>query len=413
MSNETHQRATQVARASYGRLLAILAAGSGDIASAEDALADAFHRALETWPVRGIPDKPEAWLMRVAKNRQIDGHRSSAIRNHVALDDYQALNVSSIDQPCDPMEDERLKLMFVCAHPAIAHEIRTPLMLQTVLGFEAHEIARAFVVSPTAMAQRLVRAKHKIRDAGIPFVIPPREELTQRLDVVLEAIYGAFSIDWTCTDTRDQIDDMSLEALYLADLLAAMLADEPEAWGLAALIAFTLARRSARRDENNAFVPLDQQNVELWDKRLLRHGELCLQRASKPANPGRFQLEAAIQSVHCDRAKTGSVDWNIITRLYEGLCSVAPTLGAFVGRAAAVGHAIGPQEGLACLENLDASLQENFQPALATRAWLLARNNNNADAARIYKKAIACTTNAGDRRYLEGQLSLVLKSQTG
>ena len=385
-------------RRSYGRLLALLAAPTRDIAGAEDALADSLERALQRWPDDGIPANPEAWVLSVARNRLRDLWKSQAHRMTDPLAEIPEDPTEADDMPAIP--DRRLELMLVCAHPAIAPNIRTPLMLQAVLGIDAAAIAEAFAVEPATMAQRLVRAKKRIRDAGIPFVLPERGDLGRRLPAVLEAVYGAYAIDWQSTPDGAPIDTLSAEALHLALVLTELLPDEPEVLGLAALVSLSEARRPARRVAGR-FVPLDEQDATLWDTALIGRGEGLLQRAHGFGRPGRFQYEAAIQSAHCSRP----ADPETLQKLYRALVRVAPSLGAAVALAAVDGTIDGPDAGLSALEAIDDPAVERFQPAWSVRAHLLAEAGRTGAAADAYRTAIELTTDPGVIDYLHEQLT--------
>jgi predicted RNA polymerase sigma factor len=407
LTDRAHVRATAeaAARTSYGRLLALLAARDGDIQRAEDALAEAFERALRHWPDDGVPHNPDGWLLTVARNRLRDLYRSTAYRTTAPDDEGPEPAVPPEEPDPDAIGDRRLELMFVCAHPAIEAGIRTPLMLQTVLGVDARDIAAAFAVPAPTMAQRLVRAKRRIRDARIPFRIPGRDEVPGRLPPVLEAVYGAYAIDWrgAAPEVRGSLTG---DALTLALLLAHLL-PEPEVLGLAALLCFSVARADAR-EVDGAFVPLDEQDVARWDTALIERGEALLRRAlagsdGRPAGPpGRFRLEAAVQSVHCARARTGRTDWPALLTLHRALLRVAPTLGGRVALAAVLARVEGPEAGLAELDEIAASdpVSSRFQPLWATRAHLLAEAGA-ADAARAaYDKARSLTTDPALRAFL-------------
>lgn len=387
----TRARAEDVARAAYGKLVAMLASRSGDIMAAEDALSDAFVAALKTWPARGIPDKPEAWLLTVARNRHTDRQRKDA--RLVITDEVPEMSDVPFFDTAEPM-DERLKLLFVCAHPAIDPGIRTPLMLQTVLGLKAEVIARAFLISPAAMAQRLVRAKKKIKAAGIPFALPDASEYASRIDAVLEAVYGAYTVDWL-----DGASDLTHEAVFLSRILADLAPENAEALGLAALVGFIEARREARTMDG-VLVPVPDQDTTLWEAGMIERSVGLLKRASALAKIGRFQLEAAIQSVHAARAVTGRTDWRALSQLYAGLVKLHPTIGAAVSRAAVVAEDTGPAEGLRLLDRIAAADLASYQPAYAVRAHCLAQLGELGAAAEAYDKAISLCTDPPSRGWL-------------
>ncbi len=391
------QRVAGLVHDSYGRLLALLAAPTRDIAAAEDALADSLERALTRWPTDGIPANPEAWLLTVARNRMRDLWKSHAYRETDPLDETLDSSTEVDDMPAIP--DRRLELMLVCAHPAIAPPIRAPLMLQTVLGVEATAIAEAFAIEPAAMAQRLVRAKKRIRDAGIGFALPERDDLTARLPAVLEAVYGAYAIDWLLMPRGAPIETLSAEALHLAMVLAELLPDEPEVLGLAALVCLSEARRTARRVDGR-FVPLDEQDRQRWDGALIARGEDFLRRAHRQRRPGRFQYEAAIQSAHCVRP----VDHGALRKLYRALLRIAPSLGAAVAAAAVDGEIDGPDAGLRALDAIDDPAAQRFQAAWSTRAHLLRRAGREREAAEAYRTAIELTNDDGVADYLRERL---------
>jgi RNA polymerase sigma-70 factor, ECF subfamily len=407
---EFEARLSHIVRASHGRLVAVLASRSRDIAAAEDAVSEAYRVALEKWPVDGLPDNPEGWLMTVARNRLLDRAKSHFNKNATSLhnENGEAMEIAvPANQETDDIPDERLKLMFACAHPAIDATIRAPLILQTVLGLEAAEIARLFLVPTATMAQRLVRAKTKIRDAGIPFSIPDKAHWPERLEAVLEAIYGAYSAG--LDDVADITEDRGMEALHLADLLAVLLPQEAEALGLAALICFSASRADAKTDADGHFVPLDAQDPALWDPKLIARGAQCLSRAEKLRLIGRFQLEAAIQSVHSDRRRSGYTNWLAIARLYEGLVALYPTSGVMVARAYAVFKIAGAKAGLTALNLIPAEILAEFQPAQACLAVLLAENGDVAGALEAYAKAIALSTDRLTQDYLQGRMNALPK----
>jgi predicted RNA polymerase sigma factor len=403
---EPAARAAELAaRDSYGRLLALLSASTSDIASAEDALADAFERALRTWPARGIPGNPDAWLLTVARNRLRDQWRSARARLAVPLGDELAEVAQAAqadDRDVEAIPDRRLELMLVCAHPAIDPAAHTPLMLNTVLGFTAAQVGRAFAVPAPAMATRLVRAKKRIKAARIPFRVPDRSHLPARMAAVLEAVYGAYVIDWATTGP--QARQLPSEALHLAEVLTSLVPGEPEAHGLAALVQLSAARAPARLDDDGRFVPLPAQDPSLWDSLLIDRAHEHLRAAHALGKLGRFQLEAAIQAVHCARRQAGTTDWPTLLILHRLLHAIAPSLGAGVALAAATAEVEGPAAGLAALDALlrDAGQPaRRFQPARATRAHLLDRLGRSEEAVAAYDGAIELTHDAAERRHLQ------------
>src|ERR1700723_4270199 len=359
----THRTIERVARESYGRLVAYLSSHTRDVASAEDALSNALIAALTTWPRDGVPQNPEAWLLTAARHSLIDlvRHRQVAEANESTLLLLREESREAMMSAKYP--DERLKLLFVCAHPAIDSAMHTPLMLQTVLGLDAARIASAFLVSPTTMGQRLVRAKTKIRDAGIQFDVPQDSELPRRLDAVLEAIYAAFGIGWDDMAGVDQRGrDLAEEAIWLARVLLQLMPREAEVRGLLALMLHCEARRPARRGPDGRYIPLLEQDSQLWSLPLIEEAERHLVEASSRGRSGRFSLEAPIQSVHAERARSGRTEWIAIMLFYEQLIRISPTLGTQTGYAAAVGEANGAESGLAVLNSMDLNPAPPFQP---------------------------------------------------
>jgi len=398
---DARQTAEAVARSSYGRLLAFLSSRTRDVAAAEDALSDALLSALVSWPRDGVPQKPEAWLLTAARHRLIDQARRSRVRTEHA-ETLRLLTAESerIEPPGD-FPDERLKLFFVCAHPAIDLALHAPLMLQTVLGLDAARIAQAFLVSPATMGQRLVRAKTRIREAGIPFDVPQDRDLPQRLGTVLEAIYATYGIGWddaVGADPRGR--DLAEEAIWLARVLLERLPGEPETRGLLALMLFCEARRPARRTPDGQYVPLSDQDPATWSLPAVLEAEAELAAAAKQGRLGRFQLEAAIQSVHAERRITGRTDWGAIAVFYEHLVGIAPTLGARIARAAAVAEAQGSEAGLAHLDDIEPAAVSTYQPYWAVRAHILQRLGRLAEASGAFDRAIGLTEDDAVRRFL-------------
>jgi len=404
-----HRAAERAARQSYGKLVAYLAARTGDVAAAEDGLADAFAAALANWPTRGVPRAPEAWLLAAARRRMIDMARRRRTREAAA--DGLLLSVEEAAEGMDPEDvpDWRLRLMFACAHPAIDAAVRGPLILQTVLGLDAATIAAAFLTAPAAMSQRLVRAKRRIRDTGIPFRLPERAEVPARLDAALEAIYAAFGAGWPeprGLDARRQ--GLLDEAVWLGHVVAGLLPEEPEVLGLLALMLYAGARRAARRNAEGDYVPLSEQDSALWDAAAIDEAERLLQRASSLGRIGRFQLEAAVQSVHAARRISGRTDWHAILDLYDGLLELTRSPVVAINRAVALSETVGSARGLAALEELAGDPRMvAYQPYWAARADLLARLGRRTMADAAYAQAILLEPDTAVRRFLEQQRARV------
>ena len=402
LADEVRDAVERSARSSCSRLIAFLAARSHDVAAAQDALADAFRLALETWPRSGVPDKPEAWLLVTARRRLIDLARHNRVHQETVAsflavaDEAQALADGNGLFP-----DERLKLMFVCAHPAIDVTARTPLMLQTVLGLDAARIASAFIMKPSAMGQRLSRAKAKIRDARIAFEVPEAKELPPRLDAVLDAIYATYGTGWddiTGADARRK--DLAGEAITLGKLLLQLLPAEPEVQGLLALMLYCEARREARLSPEGDYVPLSEQDTGRWSWPMIEEAHQLLMGAAQARHIGHFQLEAAIQSAHTHRAVSGLTNWDEIALLYEGLVQMAPTIGVQLGRVAAIAEARGAALAWSMLESIRVESVTTYQPYWALAAHLLMTLGRNDEARAAYSRAIGLCENPAMRKYL-------------
>ena len=399
----THREIERVARESYGRLVAYLSVHTHDVASAEDALSNALVSALGHWPREGVPKSPEAWLLTAARHSLIDAirHQKVVLESEPTIKFLTEDSVEAALPTSTQFPDERLKLLFVCAHPAIDPAMHTPLMLQTVLGLDAARIAQAFLIAPKTMGQRLFRAKTKIRSGGIPFEIPQERDLPERLDAVLEAIYAAFGIGWDDMAGADQRGrNLAEEALWLARVLLQLMPGEAEAQGLLALMLYCESRRAARRDTTGRYVPLSEQDPRLWSLPLIREAEHHLAEAFQRGRFGRFQLEAAIQSVHAERARTGKIDWAAIVLFYEQLLHISPALGTRIGYAAALAEANGPAAGLAVLESTDEEAVSDYQPYWAVRAHLLQKLGKTAEASDAYDRAIGLAEDPAVREFL-------------
>ena len=406
-TEEAITTAEEVARRSYGKLVAFLAARTRDVASAEDALADAFAAALADWPRNGCPENPEAWLMTAARRKLIDTSRrrqtsdAAVPQLQLIAEEMEAASTQS------EIPDRRLGLMFACAHPAIDAEVRAPLMLQTVVGLDAKTIASAFLISPAAMSKRLVRAKTKIQQAGIPFRIPEREELPARLDTVLDATYAAFAEGWTDPGGTDVARrNLTDEAFFLARLVVELLPNEPEPLGLLALMLYAEARRNARRNRDGEYIPLAAQNVALWNSTMIDEAELLLRRASSLQLIGRYQIEAALQSAHTDRRLSGHDNWHHVVELYDVLSTLAPSPVIAINRALAIAEIEGPRAGLDAMPkpSCDPRLDQ-YQPYWAARAELLARTGARKKTHEAYEMAIGLERDPSVRSFLQQRQS--------
>jgi len=399
---QTRETAEAVARRSYGKLVAFLATRTRDVSAAEDAQSEAFATALADWPVKGCPANPEAWLFTVAQRKAIDANRRMLTAESAGQ--YLLLMAEGLGAANDGgIPDRRLALMFACAHPAIEPGIRAPLILQVVLGLDAKAIGSAFLTSPSAMSKRLVRAKDKIRQAGIPLRIPEREELPTRVEAVLDAIYAAYSEGWSDPGGTDVTRrDLTEEAFFLSQLVAELLPEEPEALGLLALMSHTEARRNARRNEHGEYVPLAEQDPKRWNVPMIEQAEDLLRQASRAGSVGRFQLEAALQSAHAYRCRTGRCNWVEVVQLYDALFGITESPVVALNRALAIAERDGPQAGLDAMP--DGVRLAEYQSYWAARAELLARAGAREEARRAYEMAIGLERDESVRRFLQGRL---------
>ncbi len=399
---QARSTADAVARRSYGKLVAFLAARTHDVAAAEDALSDAFASALAHWPTEGTPSNPEAWLLTVARRKLIDATRAWR-KDENASEELDTI-AESLDAAASTsaIPDQRLALMFACAHPAIEESIRAPLMLQVVLGLDAATIASAFLISPATMSQRLVRAKAKIRQAGIPFRIPEPEELRSRVDTVLDAIYACFAEGWMDAAGTDVARrDLAEEAIFLGQVVTELLPNDAEALGLLALMLHAEARRTARRRDGE-YVPLSEQDPAEWNSAMIHDAEALLLRASSLSAIGRYQLEAAIQSAHVHRRRTGLNNWAEIVQLYDALLAISGSPVVAINRTLAIAESQGPEAALIALKDVecDARLAE-YQPYWAARAELLAKTGAKPEAHHAYEIAIGLERDDSVRRFLQ------------
>lgn len=387
-------------RASYGRLLGYLSSRSRDIQSCEDALSDAFAQALTKWTADGIPNHPEAWLLTVAKNRLIDQFKHSKVVEN-SLESVLLIEKEIKEHKDQDFQDDQLKLLFVCAHPSIDESARTALMLQVVLGLPSDEIASSFLSSPAAMSKKLTRAKQKIKEAGISFNLPESDDLQIRLEFVLDSIFAAYGKSWDHLSTgNEDLKNLDHEALFLATALQNHFPQEPEVLGLHSFLLFCDSRKKARRNHLNQFVPLENQNSQLWDQDQINMAEKNLLQALSFGKIGRFQLEAAIQSAHCARIGQKIDNWKEILNLYRVLVQNYPTAGGYMSYVAAYSELHGPESALQKLTNQTNFSFENYQPYWVLKAELHKKMNSLKLAQDAIHVAIGLTEDNSVREFL-------------
>lgn len=399
--------AEHAGRETFGKLTSYLAGRYGTHAEAEDALSKALITALEKWPNSGVPDNPAAWLLTVARRRLADtarqGSRTLAALTHLEMlqDELESDAMTPADLP-----DRRLELMFTCTHPAIDRAVQAPLMLQSVLGFDAEAIGAAFLIPGNTMGQRLARAKNKIREAAIPFAVPEASERDVRLAAVLDAIYVCYHTGWAiggkgATAKRS-------EGIWLASIMLNAVPEQPEVLGLNALLLYLDARRST--ESLGTYIPLDERDTREWDKRKISAADKLMAKAAQAELPGRFQMEAAIQSVHCDRARTGRTDWNAIVSLYTVLLRLAPSTGAAIGHAASLCLLGAPSSAIKVLDALDPKLTRDHQPYWAVRARALEDDGQIGLAVEAYAIASGLCFDSAEKDFLLKKMMLLKKN---
>ena len=410
-------RLSEIFSREAGRCTATLIRVLGDIDLAEDAVAEAFAIAAEQWPTQGVPPNPGGWITTTARNRAIDRLRRESTRTDRYLAAHRLHDedmepdhdpeLGDLDAFIDVVADDQLRLMFLCCHPSLAADAQVALTLRLLGGLETPEIARAFLIPEATLAQRLVRAKRKLRDNHAPYRIPRAAELPDRLHAVLAAIYLVYTEGHTATSGESLVrTDLAREAIRLARVLTELMPDEPEPTGLLALLLLSEARRPARTDDSGSMVRLSDQDRRLWDSALIVEGHELVRACLRRDQPGPFQIQAAIAAVHADAPTADATDWSQIVALYDHLYAIRPNAVVALNRAIAVAERDGSAAGLAALDALDRAVLEDYQPYHAARADLLARAGDREAAIAAYDRAIELTTNPAERSFLEHQRSI-------